>query len=407
MRGHRHADRGFAVLTLAIVGLVMSAFLTAPLLGLVSLGILTQSGAGSPLINGAALAAEHALWRIASDPAFLDSMTGTPPTASYTLDLPLGEASITVSATSPVADESLRATLTIDPASILPNTPTTVTFRLTVINDDDEAHEISRLEADPRTFTPLYVTGSTTGLTTNDPSYVAGRWRWQLLPYATVSGFGGEAFITWRMVVDEGEGGYWTRGSARIDDFGTISAPLTSNVRVAEIRDVEIQTVVTPSVLSAGAEQTFNFTITILNSGLVPLTVDWIKHFSPRELDYQNGSTSGLTSADPQIRHDVINDRWVHTWDVDPTPLLPAVPVTLSFRTQATLLPGTYYSTGAVKVAEDLGAVGQESTASTGDTAPISARRAYRVTVVLNGETVDVEALLASTGIEILSWLES
>ncbi len=384
----------------------MSSAIAVPL---VSRGFLATTGesiSASPMFDAAEQAAEHVLWRLGHDPDFLDSMTGSPPSATYVISLPAGDATIvvTASAAEPV-DDGLQASLAVEPARIAPNTPATVTYTLTVVNDDAQPHEISRAEADPRTFSPQYVTGSTVGFTTDDPVYTAGRWRWQLLPYAVVEGFGASLSIAWQMVVDENQGTYWTNASVRVEGVGVIDAPLTASLRVADEGPIDIQSVVTPSGVSAGADTTFQYTITVSNPGAAPHTLESIKHFSPRVLSYVTGSTVGATTADPQVNHDVINDRWEHTWDVDPTTLLPGASVTLTFQMQAQLSPGTYFATSAANTSESGG--GQNTSVSTGDAAPISALRAYSISVTAGSSTVDVEAQMSSDGVEVTSWTSS
>ena len=400
-------QRGVAALTIALVALFGTAILGGPMLTRVSLGLRSAEEYSPLAMNDTASAAEHALWRVEHDPDFLSSMTGSPPSAAYTLDFPEGTATITVTASSdaPVGD-GLSTTLAVEPGNILPDTPSLVTFTMTIVNDDTDEHQISRVEADPKVFGPQYIVGSTSGFTDIDPTYTAGRWRWDLLPYATVGPFGGEAAISWLMEVDEGEGSYWTAGSARVEGVGTVYAPLTAKVRATELGDLDISLGVAPDQVSAGPEQLFDYTIVVTNSGADPLTLEWIRQFSSRDLDYEVGSTSGVTTADPHRNHDIINDRWVHTWDVEPTPFGPGTQATLTFSMRGTLLPGTYFAAGSAKVVEDLGG-GFLSTVSTGETAPIVVRRAYDIHVELNGHTVDVETVLGAGGVEVLAWVES
>ena len=400
-------QRGVAALTLALIALFGTVILGGPMLARVSLGLRSPEEYSPLAMNDTVSAAEHALWRIEHDPDFLSSMTGSPPSGEYTLDLPGGTATITVTASSdaPVGD-GLSAALAVEPGNILPATPSLVTFTMTVVNDDTVEHQISRVEADPKVFGPQYIPGSTSGFTDIDPTYTAGRWRWDLLPYAAVSPFGGEATMSWLMEVQEGEGNYWTAGNVRIEGVGTVSAPLTANVRVANLCDLDIQVTVAPDQVTAGSEQSFDYTLVVTNSGTDPLTLEWIKQFSSTDLDYEVGSTSGVTTADPHRNHDVINDRWVHTWDVEPTPFDPGTQATLTFRARGSLLPGTYFAAGSAKVVEDL-VGGQNSSVSSGETAPIVVRRAYDIHVELDGHTVDVEAVLGADGIEVLAWVES
>ena len=404
--GAARGQRGFATLTLALVALFGSVILAGPMLGRISLGLRTPDEYSPLALADVASAGEHALWRLENDPDFLDSLAGSPPSAQYVLVLPSGTSTITVTASSDEpTDDGLSAALDVEPSIIPPDTPTTVTFTMTVVNDDTVEHEISRVEADPKVFSPQYILGSTSGFTDIDPTYTAGRWRWDLLPYATVGPFGGEVAMSWLMEVNESEGTYWTDGNVRVEGVGTVNAPYTASVRATDLGDLDIGVAVAPDQVSAGSEELFDYSIVVTNSGAEALTLEWIKLSTSRDLDYEIGSTSGITTADPHRNHDIINDRWVHTWDVDPTPLGAGGQATLTCTMRGTFLPGTYFSVGSVKVLEDLGG-GHGSTVSSGESAPIQVRRAYDIHVELDGHVLDIETLLAG-GVVVLSWVES
>jgi hypothetical protein len=407
--GDQRRQRGAAVLAFALVGLTGTTVLAMPVLARAANDLHVESTTAVRSSNAAVSAAEHALWRIENDPDFLASMTGDPPAASYTLSLSDGDADIVITSSSLAAEgDGVSAYLSVTPGQIIEETPTTVTFTLRVVNDDLEPHVVTRAEADPRQYSPVYQAGTTTGMTTENPVYTAGRWRWDIVPGITVPGFGAEISMQWQMTVDEDDGNYWTGGSVRVANVGSISAPMSAAIRVEDTTtDIDIASSVTPSQVSAGSTETFLHTITLTNNGVSPYTAEWIKHAGSRDLDYVDGSTSGITTADPQINHDVINNRWVHTWNVDPTVLMPGVPQDITFSTQGALLPGTIFSVAEMRTTVDESTPSSTPSATTGDTAPITAIRSFAINVIFDGHVIDVLATLGSAGTDVLSWERS
>ena len=404
----RAAQRGYMSLTFGMIGLVMCGAIASPLVVRAATALRAQetsSPVGDTGVDGAISAAEHALWRIGNDTAFLESMTGEPPGMVYTLDLPEGTATITVTQSSEApAGDGLSVFLTVTPSLIPPDTATTVAYTLRVVNDGSSAQSIDRVEADPQSFSPTYTTNSTTGFTTVNPVYTAGKWRWTITPSVSVPGFGGEISMSWRMTINEHEGDYFIGGSARFVNIGTIKAPMTSSVRVASMNDIQVSTVVDPALVSSGDGLTFTYTVTVTNNATSTRTIDWLKHYTTKNFDHETGSTTGFTTANPSRNSDG-NGRWEYTWNVS-VPITAQQSTQLSFDMTADLLPGTYYAESKMRAEEDNQANGQEATATSGNTAPILAVRSYTITAVLNGHEVDVSAILDSSGVTVTAWSE-
>jgi hypothetical protein len=400
------AQRGYTSLAFGMIGLVMCGAVAAPLVARAATALRAQE-TSSPIkggLNGAISAAEHALWRIAHDAAFVEGMTGEPPSAVYTLNLPEGTATITVTQSSEAPEgDGLSAQLTVTPWLIPPDTATTVAYTLRVVNDGTVARSIDRAEADPKSFSPAYQTGSTTGFTTSDPTYESGKWRWSIVPAVSVAPLGGEVSMSWQMEIDEGEGDYFVEGSARIIDVGTVKAPLTSSVRVASMSDIEIFTVVDPPLVSAGDGLEFEFVVTVTNNATSTRTIDYLKHYTATDFDHNTGSTTGFTTQDPQRNSN--NGRHEWTWDVS-VPIPAQQSTQLTFSMIADLVPGIYWAVTEMRAEEDTQANGQEATATTGHTAPVEAVRTYTISAVLGGHRVDVTASLDSSGVAVKSWLE-
>jgi hypothetical protein len=130
-----------------------------------------------------------------------------------------------------------------------------------------------------------------------------------------VPGFGAEITMQWQMTVDEDDGNYWTGGAIRVEDVGSISAPMSASIRAYDSStDIDVVSSVTPSQVSSGSEETFLHTITLTNNSASPYTVEWIKHHASRDLDYVADSTGGITTGNPQVHHATIGQSTRGTW---------------------------------------------------------------------------------------------
>lgn len=400
-------QRGFSTLALALIGLLAGSSLAVPALQIAA-GTLVSSVGPSASID-ARSAAEHALWRLRYDPSVHDEMTGSPPETTYILDFTSSDATVSIVASSdPPADNGLTASLLVTPNTVPEEVAATVTYTLTLTNDDTEAHDVTRFEADPHgSFGPAYLTGTTTGATTQDPVYQAGKWRWNLITPVSIAGFGGTSSISWQMSIDEDDGQYWMRGTVRVDNIGNVDAPLSGSLRATEVNDLMVSTVVTPTEVVAGSPQIYTYTIDITNNGSSDYTPEFVKHWTSTLFDHNSGTSTGISTTDPSRNHDVINNRWEWTWNITGATVAPSSTVSLSFDMTATLLPNTYFVTSGIRVEEDENANGQETTASTGDTAPITVVRSFTITATHNGKTVTVVANVSASGVQIVSWVES
>ncbi|MCH7739921.1 MAG: hypothetical protein IIC93_07220 [Chloroflexi bacterium] len=405
------SQRGLAVFSLAVVGLLFTGMMAGPLLGRTALGLLAQTDESLASVTGtgAASGAEYALWLIANDPDFLDSMTGSPPSATFELVLPTGTTTITVMASSdPPPDDGITATFGVSPNIVSPNATSTLTYTMTVTNDDTVPHQINRVETKTWFWSPAYIPGSTTGFTSVDPSQ-GGFWRWDFSPSVEVPPFGGEVTMQYQVTGNEDWGTYWTTGSARIVGIGTIDAPTTARVRFMDLDTLTIDTSVTPTEVSAGLVETFTYAIDVTNSGPDLLTMRWIRHYADDQFTYTPGSSSGTTLSDPAVWWNPTTQRYTYEWSLGGL-ILPGNSTTqLTFEMTAGLVPGIHTTRSSIKVEEDEGWVHKFfdlSSFETGETAPITARRSYTINVTQGNAFVDVEAWLTASGADVLSWLE-
>ncbi len=405
------SQRGLAVFSLAIIGLLFTGMMAGPLLGRTALGLLAQTDESLAAVTGtgAASGAEYALWLIANDPDFLDSMTGEPPSATFELELPTGTTTVTVIASSdPPPDDGIAATFTVSPSIVPPNATSTLTYTMTVTNDDTVPHQINRVETKTWFWSPAYIPGSTTGFTSVDPNQ-GGFWRWDLSPPVEVPAFGGEVTMQYQATASEDWGTYWTTGSVRIVNVGTIDAPTTARVRFMDLDTLTIETTVSPTEVSAGLAETFTYTIDVTNSGADPLTIRWIRHYADDQFTYTPGSSGGTTLIDPAVWWNPISERYTYEWSLGGLSLPGTSTTQLTFEMTAGLVPGIHTARSSIKVEEDEGWVHKFfdlSSFETGETAPITARRSYSISATQGSAFVDVEAWLTASGADVLSWLE-
>ena len=270
---------GASVLPMALAGLLGTSTVAVPLLHRALTSVEATKNASSVQGVSAEAAAWYAMWRLEHDPTIHDSFTGTPPTTTFTFR----GADITVVGQDPPDNSGIILSLTSSPNLALPNTDTVVTYTMVIKNDDDEAHDILRVEADPAgSFNPAYVANSTSGLTTVEPTSIGKRYLWTLPSPVTIDPFGDTETITWQMTVNEGEGNYWMDGEVRIDGVGDIEGLTEANVLVTLPNDVVVTVEVSPKQVEAGETETFAYTIDIENTGLNNYDLSDIKFWTTK-----------------------------------------------------------------------------------------------------------------------------
>lgn len=394
---------GGAILPLAIAGLFGTSLIAVPLLdrSITSLEATKESSSVQGL--DAEAAAWYAIHRLRHDPTIHSEFSGSPPTTTFQFR----GADITVVGVEPPDNSGIIMSMTVTPNRALPNTPTTVTYTIIIKNDDLQAHDILRIEADPAgSYGPSYVDASTTGLTTVEPSTSGNRFTWMPLTAVTIDPFGAELSMSWDMIVDEGEGNYWMDSELRIDGVGDIEGLTEANVLVAPPNDIVVSASVNPVVVEAGDNETFSYVITIENTGLIDYDISDIKFWATKDLDVDIGSSAGVSSLDPQRNSDIrSNKRWEWTWGGLDEDLDTGQQLTQVFDATGSLKPGTWFVEAGVKTEEGEGN-GQDVDATSSSASPIKAVRVYEINVDYFGSILDVDALIDNNGVQVLNWVE-
>jgi hypothetical protein len=395
---------GATILPLALAGLLGSSVVAVPLLNRALTSLDATQKSSSVQSISAEAAAWYAMWRLEHDPTVHAEFSGSPPTTTFMFR----GAEITIVGVEPPDNSGIILSMSATPNMALPETPTVVTYTMILKNDDDVAHDILRVVADPASsFEPVYVAGTTTGLTTVDPVTTGNKHIWTPVNPVTLAPFGAETTLTWQMTVDEVEGNYWMDGSVRIDGVGDIGGLTEANVLVTAENDLVVTSVVTPVQVEAGVHEQFDYTITIENSGVSSQTLETVKFWATKDLEVVAGSISGFTSGEPTRNSDFKNnDRWEWTWSGLSVLIEPGVPLVMYGTAEGSLSPGTWFSETAIITTEST-ANGQEVAATTSASSPIKAVRVYDISVDFLGTNLSIEALLDNTGVEALTWVES
>ncbi|MEE8471655.1 MAG: hypothetical protein V3S82_00645 [Dehalococcoidia bacterium] len=400
-------EQGLALM-MALIALFLVAIICGALFSQVSAG-LTSTQVGEGLVverYSAGAGVEHALWRLVYDPGFAGSLTPGSPSVEYTQDINGQTVNITVaqmnSGSGPEDPVAVALVVTPDSASV--GVETTFTYTMTIRNMSAESEEIISIgDYLPPGFS--YVPGSSGGIATDDPFISIGpdggeRLRWSLSPFVSVTS-GEERDQTFDAVATLAGGTHVTEGWANITGNPKVYSGATAPVVAASTwAGLDIQKTVTPDSTSIGRETTFTYTIYIENVDSVPVDLYQIEDLLPLDFNYVPGSSTGVTTADPDITV-ALGDNERLTWELAPSiPFSPGESRQQVFQATATLDEGTYWNTAWVYYL-----IGVEDLSSfTSPTAPVQAYSQYDIMAKAGRLTVLVAATVNQGTVTIFSW---
>ncbi|MCH8087639.1 MAG: DUF11 domain-containing protein [Chloroflexi bacterium] len=247
----------------------------------------------------------------------------------------------------------------VNPTNASPSQPSTFTYTITVGNQDDEPENLKKIyDGLPVGFS--YVTGSTTGVTTNDPSIniyqsesggtTYEQLTWNLAPLGITLQPSEVASLTFNTTATAPQGVYCNE--VWVDPGGqkTSSGP-TAKITIGSPSNtlcggeaVSVTKSVVPRLTPSDTLTTYTYTITIDNIGTASLGMSQLRDLLPAGFSYKVGSTSGdITLVDPHTT--LFQGRERLDWDFSPSLSIPSgVIKTVSFDVEAQVAAGDYWN---------------------------------------------------------------
>ena len=281
---------------------------------------------------------EVAIYQILSDPDFDDDLTEASPSKEFTVEV--NGDTIIVTVTKIFSDEDLQGqgivlSKNVTPTSALVNTATTFTYDIIIKNEGSDEAEIEEVyDYLPPGFT--YLSGSTTGITTNDPTItsiapatcgsVPDKLFWNITPSVDIDG-GEELRLTLQATASLSDGTYYNQASLRYDPWWTsdpveIYSPYTASVTVGTGDPkcgYDLQVLVTqdvePESPTPGEPTEFTYTITVENvTASDTIYVCKIDDLLPPTFTYVTNSTGeysgNIWTQEPEEEWQSASERW-------------------------------------------------------------------------------------------------
>ena len=310
--------------------------------------------------------AEHGLYRVVHEAGYADGLVldaadlYTVLINGRTVNVSVTKLSATVFDPPPSTYNSkqrLYAEKAVTPETASPSTLTTFTYTITVTNGSKTAKGINQVVDElPAGFS--YVGGTTTGLTTNDPTVSGQQLEWDVASMdidlapddSVVLSFDAQASVPEGVYCNEAwvhPGGENTSsGKTAAVTVGSPSSGVCGGTAVA------VSATVDPDSAVAGVSTTFAFAVVIDNIGSTDVGVSEVRDLLPAGFLYVASSTAGdLTAQEPDTKFHQGRQRL--TWTFSPSVTIPSGESrTLLLEADATLAPGRYGSELRVTVDE-------------------------------------------------------
>ena len=310
--------------------------------------------------------AEHGLYRVVHEAGYADGLVldvadlYTVPVNGRTVNISVTRLSATVHDPPPSTYNSkqrLYAEKVVTPDTASPSTLTTFTYTITVTNGSETTKGVNQVVDElPGGFS--YVGGTTTGLTTNDPSVSGQELEWDVASLGIDLAPDGSVVLSFDAQASVPEGVYcneaWVRPGGENTSSGktatvTVGSPASG---ACDGTAVVGSAAVDPDSVLAGISTTFAFTVVIDNIGSTDVGISEVRDLLPAGFLYTAGSTAGdLTAQEPSTQFQQGRQRL--TWSFVPSATVPAdASRTLLLEADATLAPGRYGSELRVTVDE-------------------------------------------------------
>ncbi|MCF7808471.1 MAG: DUF11 domain-containing protein [Candidatus Marinimicrobia bacterium] len=189
-------------------------------------------------------------------------------------------------------------------------------YTITVTNTGDTAGSITAVaDSLPTGFT--YVTGTSSGLTTSDPTIAGQTLTWS--GSWTVNEAGNNPnfkTLSFTVTAPAAVGDYTNIASATGSNFSTVSSGATAQVYVAATpaaANMLVTKTAANDTISSG--DNISYTVNILNNGGSRGNITVVVDSLPAGFTYVTGTTSGLTTSDPTIQGRKLS--WSGSWSLN------------------------------------------------------------------------------------------
>lgn len=381
IRRFSSSQRGAVAITILLVMVVMAvpiSYSSSKLAGQFSRGsTVYQNVMESEYSANAGI--EYAIWEIIHVPWFAPGLTQENPTANLSITTNGQPVSITVTkifgAGGGLEGQGIVPTKTVSPTTAPENTLTTFTYTVKLKNEGTDTVILKEItDYLPSRFE--YVSGSTTGVTTSNPSINANagatmcgdkpdRLRWDVESLGIEIASGAEVTHTFQATGTLPAGIYFNQARARYEPWWDNSyiyvyTPYTAPVTVGssttkcgfDLSILAYKTVV-PDEVEVGVDTEFTYTISIENASSSTRYVCGISDLLPPEFTYVAGSSNdyvaNISIDEPDLSWNSTYERWYLEWqeeeDDDPlVTLSPGAALTQVFRSRATPSTGANFN---------------------------------------------------------------
>lgn len=403
----------------------------------------------------ASAGAELAFWQVLNSPGFGDDLTPLEPCVEVVFQVgsdPVTVRVCRVFTTVGIQGQGVIVTKSANPTAVPAGQSTTFTYTLTLDNQGTGEVTLDRIyDYLPPYLT--YVSGSTSGLTTLNPSTNQNNTmlcgskpyslNWNVSPENVTIEPGQQRTLTFQATASLPNGTYYNQALVRyipwwsmdtVDVYSPYSAPVVAGSGTPYCGydlNLMLSKSVEPPIGNPGVPQEFTYTITATNTSSTTRYVCKLDDDLPPTFTYVAGSSadypSNMELSEPDLIWDPISERWTAEWarwthgqgsDIDPlASLAPGGTRTQVFRASTTPQPGTnYYNEANATWSNAL--VGGHCKQGTGDSgttnsgageaSQVQGTALYDIIAMSTDGTVQarIQYYEASGQIQIISWQE-
>ena len=262
---------------------------------------------------------------------------------------------------------SMSITKTVTPAVVISGGNVTYIVTLTNNSSGQTAHTTRFVDVLPSGFS--YVTGTTTGAFTSNPSITGGvTLTWNVV--LTVP-YGSPVSFSFQAATATAWGQYYNDIRADGSDFATVATGPTAGVTT--VGAIQITKTVDEANVNGG--ETVTYTVTISNVGTSTVNIVRFEDDLASGFTYVTGSTSGAMTVNPSQT----GNRLTWSGSGVPTSIAGGGQLVFSFQTVTPDNPDDYFNNATVVVSQSGG--GPNQTVTTGDTAKVTVSSSAQIVI--------------------------